>query len=67
MKKTEIDYNDVGTFPKFARVVTRILLEMLMHDEPKRPSRAVGQRQDDLPDRACHEAVWLQREESPAT
>lgn len=29
MKKTEIDYNDVGTFPKFARVVTRILLEML--------------------------------------
>lgn len=29
MKKTEIDYNDVGTFPKFAKVVVRILLEML--------------------------------------
>lgn len=29
MKKTEIDYNDVGTFPKFAKAVIRILLEML--------------------------------------
>ena len=29
MKKTEIDYNDVGTFPKFSKVVVRILLEML--------------------------------------
>lgn len=29
MKKTEIDYNDVGTFPKFSKVVIRILLEML--------------------------------------
>lgn len=27
--KTEIDYNDVGTFPKFSRAVVRILLEML--------------------------------------
>ena len=25
----EIDYNDVGTFPKFAKVVIRIMLEML--------------------------------------
>ena len=29
MKKIEIDYNDVGTFPKFSKVVVRILLEML--------------------------------------
>lgn len=29
MKKTEIDYNDVGTFPKFAKAVIRIMLEML--------------------------------------
>lgn len=29
MKKTEIDYNDVGTFPKFSKAVIRILLEML--------------------------------------
>lgn len=29
MKKLEIDYNDVETFPKFARAVIRILLEML--------------------------------------
>lgn len=29
MKKIEIDYNDVGTFPKFSKVVIRILLEML--------------------------------------
>ena len=29
MKKIEIDYNDVGTFPKFSRVVIRILLEIL--------------------------------------
>ena len=27
--KTEIDYNDVGTFPKFSRAVVRILLEVL--------------------------------------
>lgn len=27
--KTEIDYNDVGTFPKFSRAVVHILLEML--------------------------------------
>lgn len=29
MKKTEIDYNDVGTFPKFAKAAIRIMLEML--------------------------------------
>ncbi len=29
MKKAEIDYNDVGTFPKFSKAVIRILLEML--------------------------------------
>ncbi len=29
MKKNEIDYNDVGTFPKFARAAIRILLEIL--------------------------------------
>ena len=29
MKKIEIDYNDVGTFPKFAKVAIRIMLEML--------------------------------------
>ena len=29
MKKTEIDYNDVGTFPKFAKATIRIMLEML--------------------------------------
>lgn len=27
--KTEIDYNDVGTFPKFSRAVIRIMLEIL--------------------------------------
>lgn len=27
--KTEIDYNDVGTFPKFSRAAIRIMLEML--------------------------------------
>ena len=29
MKKTEIDYNDVGTFPQFAKAAIRIMLEML--------------------------------------
>lgn len=29
MKKIEIDYNDVGTFPKFAKAAIRIMLEML--------------------------------------
>lgn len=29
MKKTEIDYNDVETFPKFAKAAIRIMLEML--------------------------------------
>lgn len=29
MKKTEININDVGTFPKFAQAAIRILLEML--------------------------------------
>lgn len=29
MKKSEIDYNDVGTFPKFAKAAIRIMLEML--------------------------------------
>lgn len=29
MKKNEIDYNDVGTFPKFARAAIRIMLEIL--------------------------------------
>lgn len=29
MNKTEIDYNDVETFPKFAKAAIRIMLEML--------------------------------------
>lgn len=29
MKRTEIDYGDVGTFPKFAKVAVRIMIEML--------------------------------------
>lgn len=37
MKKIEIDYNDVGTFPKFSRVVVRILLEMLKCMMKKQP------------------------------
>jgi len=37
MKKIEIDYNDVGTFPKFSRVVIRILLEMLKCMMKKQP------------------------------
>ncbi len=37
MKKIEIDYNDVGTFPKFSKVVVRILLEMLKCMMKKQP------------------------------
>lgn len=37
MKKIEIDYNDVGTFPKFSKVVIRILLEMLKCMMKKQP------------------------------
>lgn len=37
MKSTEIDYNDVGTFPKFAHAVIKILLEMLKWMMTKQP------------------------------
>lgn len=50
MNTNEIDYNDVGTFPKFSRAVIKILLEMLKWMITKQPpARKIGDRYIFLP------------------
>lgn len=46
MSTNKINYNDVDTFPKFARVTVRILLEMLktMMEKKQSPILQVGGR-----------------------